>query len=179
MLPPLLMCLSVDIKSYLFPSLACDQHVSPYSRNISWREGAMSGQDATLTEGKRKWSHLSPTRSWKEMGNSEGKRWSAFCYISVDGEASHYSSPPALLSLSKPYPCGTGYGLHWLLPLQPAVNRWVAQSRPICHAWWCIARNMKIFFLCGVFSSDSENAVKRAVVCSTRRRGCSPFKPPW
>lgn len=117
MLPPLLMCLSVDIKSYLFPSLACDQHVSPYSRNISWREGAMSGQDATLTEGKRKWSHLSPTRSWKEMGNSEGKRWSAFCYISVDGEASHYSSPPP-----PPFPFQTLPLWHWLRPALAAAT---------------------------------------------------------
>lgn len=48
----------------------------------------MSGHDATFaTEGKRKWSHSSPTRSWKEMGNSEGKHWSVFCYVIVDGEA--------------------------------------------------------------------------------------------
>lgn len=75
------------MKSYLFffLTLACDQHVSPYSSNISWRGGAMSGEDATLTEGKRKWIHSSPTRSWKEMGNSEGKHWSAFRYISADG----------------------------------------------------------------------------------------------
>lgn len=45
--------------------------------------GAMSGRDATLTEGKRKWSHSSLTGSWKEMGNSEGKHWSALCYVSV------------------------------------------------------------------------------------------------
>lgn len=28
--------------------------------------GAISGRDATLTEGKRKWSHSSPARSWRD-----------------------------------------------------------------------------------------------------------------
>lgn len=120
---------------------------------------AMSGQDAALTEGKRKWSHSSPTRSRKEMGNSEGKHWSVFCYISIDGESVQMPLIRTVPLLSSPNPCGTDYGLHWLLPLCPAVNRWVAQSRPICQAWWRISRNIKIM-PCGVLCSDSINTVK-------------------
>ncbi len=61
------------IKSYLFLSLACGPACFSLFSQHQLVRGAMSGQDATLTEGKRKWSHSSPTRSWKEMGNSEGK----------------------------------------------------------------------------------------------------------
>lgn len=73
--------------------------------------GAMNGQDATLTEGKRKWSHSSPTRSWKEMENSEGQHWFAFCYISGDREAVWMPLIKAVPLFSSPLPLW-----HWLRP---------------------------------------------------------------
>lgn len=90
-------CVFLLTKSFLFLSMACDQYVSLYSPTIVWWEGAMNGQDATLTKGERKLSHSSLTWSWKEMGTPRGRtgllpiishRWGG----SV--EAPHWSSLP-------------------------------------------------------------------------------------
>lgn len=127
--------------------------------------GAMSGQDATLTEGERKWSHSSPTRSWKGMGNSEGKHWSAFCYISVDGEA-------VWMPLITAVPRSQTLPLwHWLRPA-PATATTASceqmggteQANMSCLMVYCKQYEN---FLRSIVCSDSAKAVKWSVVFST------------
>ncbi|TNN78328.1 hypothetical protein EYF80_011568 [Liparis tanakae] len=44
----------------------------------------------------------------------------------------NYSQAASRTALSfRFHPCGTDSGRRWLLPLRPAVNRWVAKSTPI------------------------------------------------
>lgn len=74
---------------------------------LVWREQQWVDQDATLTEGKRKWSHSSPARSYKKMVNSEGKHWYTFHFISVDCGACVDASPslPVCIPVAQTLAC--------------------------------------------------------------------------
>lgn len=105
--PCCLLCSCVFLLTYKKQSLATPvirpAWFSLFSQHQMVR-GAMSRQDATLTEGKGKWSHLSPTRSWKEMRNSERKHWCAFLYISAESTAARMPLIKTVALFSSPLP---------------------------------------------------------------------------
>lgn len=151
MLPALLMCLCADKNkknnkkklSLSIPGM-CPACFSVFPPNISWWWGQEMDRMPLKPRAKENEAiHLSLDHKKKD-GKLRGETQVCFPLFPIDGKSLISAVPPQPTFLPSSYPCGTHSGLRCLPPPWPAVNRWVAQSRPICQPWWCTPRNVKL-----------------------------------